>query len=157
MMGVTICAIGRLRESPEAVLVSDYISRFNRLGRQLGLGPANLIEVGDKTNSGISAEAILLEKSIPKKSIVCILDENGKALTSPDLASLFSNWRDNSNHYVAFIIVGANGIEKNLKNKADYALSLGKMVWPHSLARVMLAEQIYRSATILLKTPYHRE
>ncbi len=93
MMGVTICAIGRLRKSPEAVLVSDYINRFNKLGRQLGLGPANLIEVEDKTNSGISAEAILLEKSIPKKSVVCILDENGKALTSPNLASLFFQLR----------------------------------------------------------------
>ena len=49
MMGITICAIGRLRQSPEAVLVSDYINRFNKLGRQLGLGPANLIEVEDKT------------------------------------------------------------------------------------------------------------
>ena len=104
--------------SPEAVLVSDYISRFNRLGRQLGLGPANLIEIVDKTNSGISAEAILLEKSIPKKSIICILDENGKALTSPNLASLFSNWRDDSNHNVTFLIGGADGIEKNLKEKS---------------------------------------
>jgi len=157
MMGVTICAIGRLRQSPEAVLVSDYIDRFNKLGRQLGLGPAKLIEVEDKTNNGISAEATLLEKAIPKKSIICILDENGKAITSQNLASLFSNWRDNANHNVTFLIGGADGIEKSLKQKADYTLSLGRMVWPHSLARVMLAEQIYRSATILLKIPYHRK
>ena len=89
MLWVNICAVGRLRQSPEAVLVSDYISRFNKLGRQLGLGPANIVEIEDKTNGGISAEAILLEKSIPKNSTVCILDENGKAITSPDLASLF--------------------------------------------------------------------
>ena len=157
MMGVTICAVGRLRHSPEAILVSDYINRFNKLGRKLGLGPVNLVEVEDKTSNGISAEAILLEKSIPKKSILCILDENGKVLTSPNLASLFSNWRDTSNRNVTFLIGGANGIEKNLKKKADCTLSFGKMVWPHSLARVMLAEQIYRSATILLNTPYHRK
>ena len=96
MLGVTICAVGRLRQSPEAVLVSDYISRFNKLGRQLGLGPASIVEVEDKTNSGISAEATLLEKSIPKNSVVCILDENGKAITSPDFAALFSNWNDNA-------------------------------------------------------------
>ena len=156
MLGVTICAVGRLRQSPEAVLVSDYITRFNKLGRQLGLGPANVVEIEDKTNGGISAEAILFEKSIPKNSIVCILDENGKAVTSPDLASLFSNWKDNSRRNVTFLIGGADGIEPTLKKKADYNLSFGKMVWPHGLARVMLAEQIYRSATILLKTPYHR-
>ncbi len=157
MMGVTICAVGRLRQNPEAILVSDYIDRFNKLGRQIGLGPFNLVEVEDKTSNSISAEALLLEKSIPKNSIICILDENGKVITSPHFASLFSNWRDNSNQNVTFLIGGADGIEKSLKKKADYTLSFGKMVWPHSLARVMLAEQIYRSATILLNTPYHRK
>ena len=156
MMGITICAVGRLRQRPEAVLVSDYINRFNKLGRQLGFGPANLIEVEDKNGSGISAEATLLEKAIPKKSIICVLDENGKTLTSPNLASFLVSCRDNSKDNVTFLIGGADGIEESLKNKAEYALSFGKMVWPHSLARVMLAEQIYRSATILLKTPYHR-
>ena len=118
MLGVTICAVGRLRQSPEAVLVSDYISRFNKLGRQLGLGPASIVEVEDKTNTGISAEATLLEKSIPKNSVVCILDENGKAITSPDLASLFSNWKDNSRKNVTFLIGGADGIEPTLKKKS---------------------------------------
>ncbi len=156
MMGITICAVGRLRQRPEAVLVSDYINRFNKLGRQLGFGPANLIEVEDKNGSGISAEATLLEKAIPKKSIICVLDENGKTLTSPNLASFLVSCRDNSKNNVTFLIGGADGIEESLKKKSECALSFGKMVWPHSLARVMLAEQIYRSATILLKTPYHR-
>ena len=156
MMGITICAVGRLRQRPEAVLVSDYINRFNKLGRQLGFGPANLIEVEDKNCSGISAEATLLKKAIPKKSIICVLDENGKTLTSPNLASFLVSCRDNSKNNVTFLIGGADGIEESLKKKAECALSFGKMVWPHSLARVMLAEQIYRSATILLKTPYHR-
>ena len=53
MLGVTICAVGRLKQSPEAALVSDYISRFNKLGRQLGLGPANVVEIEDKTNGGM--------------------------------------------------------------------------------------------------------
>ena len=156
MMGITICAVGLLRQRPEAVLVSDYINRFNKLGRQLGFGPANLIEVEDKSGSGISAEATLLEKAIPKKSVICVLDENGKTLTSPNLASFLVSCRDNSKNNVTFLIGGADGIEESLKKKAECALSFGKMVWPHSLARVMLAEQIYRSATILLKTPYHR-
>ena len=120
MLGVNICAVGRLRQSPEAVLVSDYISRFNKLGRQLGLGPASIVEVEDKTNSGISAEATLLEKSIPKNSVVCILDENGKAITSPDLASLFSNWNDNAIKNVTFLIGGADGIDPNLKKKSKF-------------------------------------
>ena len=157
MLVVTICAVGRLRQSPEAVLVSDYITRFNKLGRQLGLGSASIVEVEDKTNSGISAEAALLEKSIPKNSVVCILDENGKAMTSPDLASLFSNWNDNAIKNVTFLIGGADGIETNLKKKADYSLSFGKMVWPHSLARVMLAEQIYSCLLYTSPSPRDRQ
>ena len=141
MMGITICAVGRLRQRPEAVLVSDYINRFNKLGRQLGFGPANLIEVEDKNGSGISAEATLLEKAIPKKSIICVLDENGKTLTSPNLASFLVSCRDNSKNNVTFLIGGADGIEESLKKKAECSLSFGKMVWPH----IVLRELCWRS------------
>ena len=54
------------------------------------------------------------------------------------------------------MIGGADGLSPALRADADAALSLGKMVWPHALARVMLAEQLYRAATILAGSPYHR-
>ena len=57
---------------------------------------------------------------------------------------------------MAFVIGGADGIAPGLRDRADVLLSFGRMVWPHMLVRVMIAEQLYRAATILAGGPYHR-
>ncbi|TMV53266.1 23S rRNA (pseudouridine(1915)-N(3))-methyltransferase RlmH, partial [Thioclava sp. BHET1] len=84
------------------------------------------------------------------------LDERGKLLSSPDFADQMARWRDSGRQELAFVIGGADGIAPELRARADFSLSFGKMVWPHMLARVMLTEQIYRAATILAGSPYHR-
>ena len=155
-MRVHICAVGRLRTGPEKDLVSDYLTRFDRTGRALGLGPAQLLEVEDRKGGGMAAEAVLLEKALPDGALVCVLDERGRVETSPDFAERLGGWRDQGRGDVAFVIGGADGIEPSLRDRADHALSFGKMVWPHMLVRVMLAEQLYRAATILAGGPYHR-
>ncbi|MEP3055942.1 23S rRNA (pseudouridine(1915)-N(3))-methyltransferase RlmH [Ascidiaceihabitans sp.] len=155
-MRVHICAVGRLRGGPEADLISDYIKRFDRTGRGLGLGPARVIEVEDRKNAGMSAEAELLRRAVPKGAVICCLDERGKIETSPAFAKRLGAWRDTGRSDLALIIGGADGIDKNLRNDADHLLSFGAMVWPHMMVRVMLAEQLYRSASILAGLPYHR-
>ena len=67
-----------------------------------------------------------------------------------------AGWRDSGRQDLALIIGGADGIDPSLRAEADFSISFGKMVWPHMLVRVMLAEQIYRAATILSGSPYHR-
>ena len=156
MTKVSICAVGRLRGGPEATLIDDYLKRFDRTGRALGLGPARVIEVEDKKNAGMKAEADLLRKSLPKGAVICTLDERGKLLSSPDFSQKLANWRDTGRQDVAFIIGGADGIDPSLRAEADFSISFGKMVWPHMMVRLMLAEQIYRAATILAGSPYHR-
>ena len=155
-MRVHICAVGRLRGGAERDLIDDYLTRFDRTGRALGLGPANIHEVEDKKGGGMSAEANLLERAIPKGALICTLDERGKVMSSPDFAKLLGRWRDEGRGDVAFVIGGADGIDPVLRTQADFSLSFGKMVWPHMLVRVMLAEQIYRAASILAGSPYHR-
>ncbi|WP_194097476.1 23S rRNA (pseudouridine(1915)-N(3))-methyltransferase RlmH [Marivivens aquimaris] len=155
-MRVHIVAVGRLRAGPERDLIDDYLKRFDRTGRALALGPANVIEVEDKKNAGMAAEAALIEKAIPPGALVCIMDERGKLMTSPDFADTIGNWRDTGRQDVAFVIGGADGIDPAFRAKADAALSFGKMVWPHMLVRVMLTEQLYRAASILSGSPYHR-
>ena len=155
-MRVRVCAIGRLRAGAEADLVKDYITRFDRSGRALGLGPAEVVEVEDKKSAGMSAEALLLRRVIPKGALVCVLDERGKTYSSPQFAKLLENWRNTGRSDLAFVIGGADGIDPSLRADADAALSFGAMVWPHMLVRVMLAEQLYRAASILAGTPYHR-
>lgn len=155
-MRVHICAVGRLRGGPEADLIKDYVTRFDRTGRALGLGPLSLHEVEDKKGGGMSAEAALLERAIPKGAVIVTMDERGKLLSSPDFSDKLADWRDTGRGDVAFVIGGADGIDPALRARADFSISLGKMVWPHMLARVMLTEQLYRAASILAGAPYHR-
>lgn len=154
-MKVTICAVGKLRKSPELELISDYLDRFGKAGRSMGLGPASVVEVEDKKNMGMEAEAALIERALPAGAVLITLDERGDLVSSPEFAAKLGNWRDSARD-VAFVIGGADGIAPSLRAKADWSLSFGRMVWPHMLVRVMLAEQLYRAGQILAGTPYHR-
>ena len=155
-MRIHICAVGRLRTGPERVLIDDYLTRLGRTGRALGLGPVQVHEVEDKKSGGMAAEAALLERVIPSGAVICTLDERGTVMSSPDFANRLAGWRDAGCGNLALIIGGADGIAPDLRGRADFSLSFGKMVWPHMLVRVMLAEQLYRAASILAGSPYHR-
>lgn len=155
-MRVHIVAVGRLRAGPERDLIDDYVTRFDRTGRALGLGPLTIHEVEDKKGGGMPAEAALLSRTVPDGAVIVALDERGKLQTSPQFADQIRGWRDQGRGDVAFVIGGADGIDPSLRGQADAALSFGKMVWPHMLARVMLTEQLYRAASILAGSPYHR-
>jgi len=153
---VTIVAVGRLRAGPEAALVSDYLARFDRAGRPLGLGPSSVVEVEDRRGGGPAGEAAPIAAAIPKGARVAALDERGTAASSPEFAALLRGWADAGGRDLAFLIGGADGLDPGLRARADATLSFGRMVWPHMLARVMLAEQLYRAASILAGGPYHR-
>lgn len=155
-MRIHICAVGRLRAGAEKTLIDDYLTRFDRSGRSLGLGPARIVEVEDKKNAGMGAEAQLLRKALPKGALLCTLDERGKLLSSPEFSHKLAGLRDTGCQDLAFVIGGADGIDPSLRAEADFSLSFGKMVWPHMMVRLMLAEQIYRAATIQSGSPYHR-
>ncbi|MEC8042703.1 MAG: 23S rRNA (pseudouridine(1915)-N(3))-methyltransferase RlmH [Pseudomonadota bacterium] len=125
-------------------------------GRAHGLGPLTFHEVEDKKGGGMAAEAALLERVIPKGALLCVMDERGKVLSSPQFSDKLGEWRDNGRQDLAIVIGGADGIDPSLRAKADFAISFGKMVWPHMLVRVMLSEQLYRAASIQAGSPYHR-
>ena len=137
-------------------MVDDYLQRVDRSGRPLGIGPVVEHEVEDKRGGGMIAEADLLGRAVPAGAIIVALDERGALISSPEFAAHLAKWRDDGRQDVAFVIGGADGIAPILRDRAEYALSFGKMVWPHLLVRVMLAEQLYRATTILGGGPYHR-
>ncbi len=156
-MRVHVIAMGRLRGGPEAELIADYQRRFDRTGRALSLGPLTVMELDDRKGGGPAAEAQLIERAIPQGAVVVPLDERGDRPTSPEFAARLAGWRDDGAGDVAFLIGGADGLAPHLRRGSGGALSLGRMVWPHKLARVMLAEQLYRAASILAGAPYHRD
>ncbi len=155
-MKLSIIAVGRAGKGPEAELVDDYLSRLTKAGRTLGLTAGPVREVEDRKGKGREGEATLLRAAIPEGSYKIALDERGRVLTSPDFAKHIALIRDRGVRDCVFLIGGADGLAPELRDEADLVLSFGRMVWPHMLARAMLAEQLYRAATILAGGPYHR-
>jgi len=152
---VHICVVGRLRGGPEKALIDDYLGRFDKTGRGLGLSLGQVIEVEDRKGGGMAAEAALIRQRLPGAAY-WVMDERGEVMTSPSFAEHLGAQRDRGIGDLALVIGGADGIDPSLRADAGLAISFGKMVWPHMLARVMLSEQLYRAASILAGSPYHR-
>jgi 23S rRNA (pseudouridine1915-N3)-methyltransferase len=155
-MRVHLCVVGRLKGGPEKDLVDDYLRRFDRSGRALGLTLGDVAEVEDRKGGGMAAEAALLRRAVPQGATLWVMDERGAQLTSPEFADRLATARDAGRGDVALCIGGADGLDPSLRAEADLAISFGRMVWPHMLVRVMLAEQLYRASQILAGSPYHR-
>ena len=107
-----------------------------------------------KPGKAAEAEAILA-RSQDATLIAC--DERGRAMGSRAFAARIAALRDDGVRHLAFAIGGADGLDPDLVAASSQALSFGPQTWPHALARAMLAEQVYRAATILAGTPYHRD
>ncbi len=155
-MKITIAAVGRIKPGPERVLLDDYLGRAGQAGRALALGPFTVIEIDERKARGRAAQSARLVEAIPPGAVVIALDERGETLSSPDFARLLAGLRDQGAGAAVFLIGGADGHDQALRARADRLLSFGQMVWPHLLARVMLAEQLYRAVSILAGGPYHR-
>jgi 23S rRNA (pseudouridine1915-N3)-methyltransferase len=104
----------------------------------------------------LDIEAKRILASVPRDCVKVVLDERGALLSTRELAGRIDRWRA-SGRDVAFIIGGAEGLAPELKRGADFSWSLTPLTLPHGLARVVLAEQLYRAITILHNHPYHRE
>jgi len=159
-MRISLIAVGRLKDSAERGLADRYIDRFEKLGRQLGLGPLDEVELGESRAQTAPArrddEAVAMLGRVSARARIVALDAGGKQMTSEDFAALLASWRDDAVPAAAFLIGGPDGHGPAVAGAADLTLSLGRMTLPHGLARVVLAEQLYRAATILAGHPYHR-
>ena len=146
-------AVGRLKSGPEHELVSTYLARLKPA--PAGLGPLMIAEIDERKDTERAvAEAI---RALPRAARKIALDETGQAIGTRALAELLAGWRDSGAPEAAFIIGGADGLSDETRKAADMVLSLGKLTWPHRLARAMIAEQLYRVASLLAGHPYHRE
>ncbi len=156
-MRITLLAVGRLSRDPAALLARDYAERATATGRALGLGPVEIVEVEAK-KPGKPAEADVIRAAIgsePAYLIAC--DERGRAHPSRAFAERIGKLRDGGERRLVFLIGGADGLDPALVAEARETLAFGAQTWPHALARAMLAEQVYRAATILAGSPYHRD
>ena len=151
-MRIHVIAVGRARGGPTAALFTEYTQRLP--------WPVTLHEVEARTGGAADRgqrEAALLAARIPARATLVALDPRGRVLSSEALAERIGRWRDDGTADLAFLIGGADGLDEALRSRADLLLSFGPMIWPHLLARAMLAEQLFRAHTILTGHPYHRE
>lgn len=135
-----IVARGRIGRGPEAELVDRYLKRLT--------WPVRMTELPDRGGKMPALEAGTRR---------ILLDETGEILSSRALADRLGAWRDNGVREARFLIGAADGFSDAERTEADLLLSFGRATWPHLLARAMLAEQLYRAASILANHPYHRE
>ncbi len=148
-----------MKAGPERDLVKRYLDRAAGGGKPLALTGFEVIELTESRASSAPSrkaeEAKALRASLPD-GVVVALDERGKAISSQSFADQIGRWRDDGRPAVSFVIGGADGIDPAFVGQADLVLSFSPMVWPHQLVRIMLAEQLYRTTTILSGHPYHR-
>ena len=155
-MRLTLLAVGRFGRIPEASLAKDYLDRATAAGRSLGLTPFDLVEVeGRKPGKIAEGEALLAALGEDAHLIAC--DEHGSNLTSRALAEKIAALRDSGTRRLVFVVGGADGLSPVVLAAARERIAFGVQTWPHALARVMLAEQLYRAVTILAGSPYHRD
>lgn len=159
-MRVSLHAVGRLKAGPERELADRYAERFARAGPQLGLEWGGTVETPEgrakSAPERMREEAEALRAHRKPGSALFLLDERGRDLSSPEIATRIGDLRDGGRRDLLFAIGGADGHDPSLCGEADLLLSFGRATWPHQIVRVLLAEQLYRAVTILGGHPYHR-
>lgn len=153
-MRITILSVGKQKSGPEIELFEDYIDRFQKAGRGLGYRGVETIDVD--SGGGLDAEADRLLSRIPAGAQCIRLDEHGKSWRSTEFSSLIARKRDQGMSDLCFLIGGAEGYGHAVKSAVPDTMAFGNQTWPHRLVRAMLAEQLYRAASIEAGLPYHK-
>ena len=155
-MKLRIVALGHRMPGWVSAGYDDYA---RRLTREFAL---DLIELKPESRDQGRTVAKLLAAEASRIQAACAgfrvvaLDERGASWTTREFAARLAKWRDASDN-VAFVIGSADGLAADVKAQASALLALSKLTLPHGLVRVLLAEQIYRAASLLAGHPYHRE
>jgi 23S rRNA (pseudouridine1915-N3)-methyltransferase len=153
---LTLLSVGDKLPGWANTAVAEYLKRMPREAR------VELVAVKPDKRAGQSADSIkaneaarLLDK-LPAGNLLVAMDEHGREVSTRELADLMARWMADGRD-VALLIGGADGLAPSLLEKAEVKLSLSRLTLPHALARVLLAEQLYRAVSLLNNHPYHRE
>lgn len=154
-MKVSLLVIGRPRHAGLADAIRDYETRAARYW------PLEVVEVKEENGRGLAGElvrdreAVRLAERIPGDAMLVACDPGGLVLDSEPFARWLQQQRDEARS-VAFVIGGAHGLGAAVRDRAVRRLSLAPWTLPHELARLVLAEQLYRAGTIVRGEPYHK-
>ena len=142
-MRIRLLMLGKTRRPELRAVLEDYVKRISRDA------PTEITEVRDEA-------AALKKLDADRASTVVLLDAGGKTFDSEAFAKWLGELRDRGTREIIFLCGDADGFPATLRGRAQQKLSLGAMTFSHELARVMLAEQLYRAFAILSGSPYPR-
>ena len=154
-MRLVVAVVGKPRDRHLAAAIDDYETRAARYW------PLEVAEVREASGRGVAPadardrEATRLLERLPAGALVLACDERGERLTSAQFATLLASARDRAQD-VALVVGGAFGLTDEVRARAARAIQLAPFTLPHELARLVLAEQLYRAGTILRGEPYHK-
>lgn len=160
MLNMRIVCVGKLREQ-------FYIDAFNEYSKRLSAYckfecvELNETKLGSSPSdkeiaAALDKEAVDIERALGKDAYVIAMCVEGKQLKSEDFAQKINSLAVSGRGRICFVIGGSFGISQRIKQRADMRLSMSEMTFPHHLARVMLAEQIYRAFKIINGSKYHK-
>jgi 23S rRNA (pseudouridine1915-N3)-methyltransferase len=150
-MKIYIVAVGKIKDKMIRQKISDYLDRpvkgFEVIWKQ--------VQDGEGTVDGMKKqEAENIARALPTRAMVVALDERGEEFDSMGFAEMIKH-TINSGRDLAFIIGGAYGLDEQVRSGADKIVALSRLTFSHELARLVLAEQIYRALSIIRGAPYH--
>jgi 23S rRNA (pseudouridine1915-N3)-methyltransferase len=149
-----VAAIGHRMPAWVDAGFAEYAGRMPRDAR-IELTALKPAPRGGELKRALESEGQRLLAALPAGCYRVALDERGTAFSTMELARRIASWR-NAGRDIAFVIGGADGLPESVKKSSDLAWSLSPLTLPHGLARVLLAEQLYRAVSILHNHPYHR-
>ena len=160
MFDITLIVMGKLKEKLYLSAAAEYEKRLK------GYCSFELIELPEhrlpenpspaEIQAGLDKEAEMIFAKIPKNSWLCIFTPEGKILSSEEFADKLKDVKNSGKSSACFLIGSSFGISQRVKDKADFKLSMGRMTFPHHLARIMVLEQLYRAEAIQAGSKYHK-
>ncbi len=160
MFDITLIVMGRLKEKFYLSAAAEYEKRLK------GYCSFKMIELPEhrlpedpspaEIQAGLEKEAELIFTKIPKGAWFCTLTPEGKIISSEEFAAKLKEVKNAGKSSACFLIGSSFGMAQRVKDRADFRLSMGKMTFPHHLARIMVLEQIYRAEAIQAGSKYHK-
>ena len=154
-----VVCIGKLKDAYLRDGVAEFVKRMRSYGG-IAITELNESKIGDKPSDADRKQVVIEEgqrllKAVPKSAYTVLLDVYGKTMSSEQLAAMVSQLEVDGISDMAFIIGGAFGVSHELRQAVKYKLSFSPMTFTHQMVRLLLVEQIYRSAKINRNEPYH--
>ena len=160
MLTVKLICVGKMREKFYIEAFSEYAKRLQSYCRfeSCEIAEQRLPEnpKSGEIDAALSKEAAEILRNLPNDAYAVALCVEGKQLPSEGIAKLIADRENSGKPKICFIIGGSFGLHESVKSRADMKLSMSEMTFPHHLARVMLAEQIYRGFKINEGSRYHK-